>query len=93
MARETLGTLPHTHLDILPAKTHFGLGMGRAAARLARSAGVWQARTARRVAMLPGTAGANVRKTARYAGKDCDPLQYGAAHCFVTILELLALRS
>ena len=24
--------------------------------------------------MLPGTDGANVRKTARYAGKDCDPL-------------------
>ena len=26
--------------------------------------------------MLPGTAGANVRKTARYGGKDCDPLQF-----------------
>lgn len=25
--------------------------------------------------MLPGEAGINVRKTARYAGKDCDPLQ------------------
>src|ERR1017187_694689 len=36
---------------------------------------VWQARTAPGVAMLPGEAGINVRKTARYAGKDCDPLQ------------------
>src|ERR1019366_1544351 len=35
---------------------------------------VWQARTAPGVAMLPGEAGINVRKTARYAGKDCDPL-------------------
>jgi hypothetical protein len=26
--------------------------------------------------MLPGTAGANVRKTARYAGKDREPLQH-----------------
>ena len=25
--------------------------------------------------MLPGTGGANVRKPARYAGKDCGPLQ------------------
>jgi hypothetical protein len=25
--------------------------------------------------MLPGEAGINVRKTARYAGKYCDPLQ------------------
>ena len=25
--------------------------------------------------MLPGEAGINVRKTARYAGKDCDPLR------------------
>ena len=24
--------------------------------------------------MLPGAAGINVRKTARYAGRDCDPL-------------------
>src|ERR1017187_7218588 len=37
---------------------------------------VWQARTAPGVAMLPGEAGINVRKTARYASKDCDPLQY-----------------
>src|ERR1039457_2327955 len=37
---------------------------------------VWQARTAPGVAMLPGEAGINVRKTARYASKDCDPL-----HC------------
>src|ERR1039457_5525145 len=36
---------------------------------------VWQARTAPGVAMLPGEAGINVRKTARYASKDCDPLQ------------------
>src|ERR1017187_8144266 len=35
---------------------------------------VWQARTAPGVAMLPGEAGINVRKTARYASKDCDPL-------------------
>jgi hypothetical protein len=26
--------------------------------------------------MLPGEAGINVRKTARYASKDCDPLHY-----------------
>jgi hypothetical protein len=26
--------------------------------------------------MLPGTGGANVRKTARYAGKDCGPLHW-----------------
>jgi len=25
--------------------------------------------------MLPGAGGANVRKTARYAGEDCEPLQ------------------
>jgi hypothetical protein len=25
--------------------------------------------------MLPGAAGINVRKTARYAGRDCAPLQ------------------
>src|ERR1017187_9071436 len=36
---------------------------------------VWQARTPPGVAMLPGEAGINVRKTARYASKDCDPLQ------------------
>ena len=65
-----MGTLPHTHLDILYAKTHFG----GAAARLASLAGGWHARPAPRVAMLPGTGGANVRKTARYAGKDCGPL-------------------
>src|SRR5450759_3869873 len=41
---------------------------------------VWQARTAPRVAMLPGEAGINVRKTARYAGKDCDPL-HDTAFC------------
>ena len=39
---------------------------------------VWQARPAQRVAMLPGEAGINVRKTARYAGKDCDPLHLTA---------------
>ena len=26
--------------------------------------------------MLPGEAGINVRKTARYASKDCDPLHF-----------------
>src|ERR1017187_10397331 len=40
---------------------------------------VWQARTAPGVAMLPGEAGINVRKTARYASKDCDPLQEAEA--------------
>ena len=69
-----MGTLPHTHLDILHAKTHFG----GAAARLASLAGVWHARPAPRVAMLPGTGGANVRKTARYAGKDREPLRQAA---------------
>src|ERR1039458_7726402 len=35
---------------------------------------VWQARTAPGVAMLPGEAGINVRKTARYASKEWDQL-------------------
>lgn len=35
---------------------------------------VGHARPAPRVAMLPGAAGTNVRKTARYAGRDCAPL-------------------
>ena len=64
-------TLPHTSSTSY-ARTHFGLGTGQAAA--ARSAGVWQLGLRRRVAMVPRTAGANVRKTARYAGKDRDPL-------------------
>ena len=45
---------------------------------------VWQARPAQRVAMLPGEAGINVRKTARYAGKDCDPL-HGSNKCVLRV--------
>src|ERR1700690_1627760 len=65
-AGEILGTLPHTHIDILHAKPLRAEGwINRAGASSARA----------RVGMLPGDAGINVRKTARYAGKDCDPLQ------------------
>src|ERR1700690_3879702 len=67
-AGEILGTLPHTHIDILHAKPLRAEGwINRAGASSARA----------RVGMLPGDAGINVRKTARYAGKDCDPLHYG----------------
>src|ERR1019366_5646386 len=50
---------------------------------------VWQARTAPGVAMLPGEAGINVRKTARYASKDCDPLQLlgGAPRLSLTFMS------
>src|ERR1017187_2375676 len=49
---------------------------------------VWQARTAPGVAMLPGEAGINVRKTARYASKDCDPLQYNSLSHLEVLGEL-----
>jgi hypothetical protein len=37
--------------------------------------------------MLPGEAGIDVRKTARYAGKDCDPLHPQAAQCLSRRLQ------
>ena len=72
---KTLGTLSHTHLDILYAKTHCGLRRINCAAGLAQFGSVWLTLPLPRVAMPPGHAGINARKTARYTGKDCDPLQ------------------
>src|ERR1017187_2659243 len=54
---------------------------------------VWQARTAPGVAMLPGEAGINVRKTARYASKDCDPLHFGACRTAASDLPLYHLST
>ena len=45
---------------------------------------VWQVRLGDRVAILPGQAGTNLRRTARYAEEDPDPLQqrHGPNHRF-----------
>ena len=68
---KTLGTLSHTHLDILYAKTHCGLRRINCAAGLAQFGSVWLTLPLPRVAMPPGHAGINARKTARYTGKEC----------------------
>ena len=63
-----------THLDILirenPMRAEEGIKCAGA-----KPGRVWHARPAPRVAMLPGAARINVRKIARYAGRDCAPLQ------------------
>ena len=43
--------------------------------------------------MLPGEAGINVRKTARYASKDCDPLHFGACRTAASDLPLYHLST
>src|SRR5260370_955889 len=55
------------HLDIL----HIWIARRRPHPR-----GVWRARSRRRFSIPSGVAGTNLRKTARYAGKNCDPLHF-----------------
>ena len=60
-----------THLR----KSRKGEGIAR---RRTPSRGVWHAQSQHRFSIPSGVAGTNLRKTARYAGKNCDPLQCSA---------------
>ena len=70
--------LSRTYTPISYTRRH-GSGWGwdsKGALRVANQGCLLQLRTARRVALPPGTGGSNVRKTARYAEEVSDPLQH-----------------
>ena len=66
--------LSRTHTSISYTRRHLsGWGMGDTILSC-QSRRVWQVRLGDRVAILPGQAGTNLRRTARYAEEDPDPL-------------------
>src|SRR5712691_5140621 len=69
----SLGVLPLTSTSYTQEKVS---GQGRDSASGERSRRVWHARFRHRFSIPSGAAGTNLRKTARYAGENCDPLQF-----------------
>ena len=67
-----MGVLPLTSISYTAEKVTKREGIATLATP---SRGVWHARSRRRFSIPSGVAGTNLRKTARYAGKNCDPLQ------------------
>jgi len=63
------------HLDILHIRESHE--KGRDSASATDPGGVWHARSRHRFSIPSGVAGTNLRKTARYAGKNCDSLHEG----------------
>ena len=65
------GVLPLTSISYTAEKIN---EKGRDSASATDPGRVWHARSRHRFSIPSGEAGTNLRKTARYAGKNCDPL-------------------